>query len=57
MTRRRGKDSGRTKQSSGRPTRPKEGQRSKKTRDERPDQDKQRHNDPDAIQRDDMKTH
>jgi hypothetical protein len=57
MTRRRGNDSGRTKQKSGRPPQPTEMQRSKRTRDERPEREKQRQNDPDAIERNDTKSH
>lgn len=57
MTRRRGKDSNRGKQSAGTPPSPSEMQERKRSRGERPEREKQRQNDPDAIQRDELKSH
>jgi hypothetical protein len=57
MTRRRGRDSNRGKPTAGTPPRPTEMQARKRTRGERPSAEKQKQNDPDAIDRDDVKTH
>jgi hypothetical protein len=57
MTRRRGRDSNRGKPTAGTPPRPTEMQARKRTRGERSSAEKQKQNDPDAIDRDDVKTH
>jgi hypothetical protein len=57
MTRRRGKDSGRIVRGKGTPSRAGEKQAGKRARDDRPEREKQRHEDPDAIQRSDQKSH
>jgi hypothetical protein len=57
MTRRRGKDSYRGKQTAGTPQKPTEMQARKRSRDERPAAETQKQNDPDAIQRDERKSH
>jgi hypothetical protein len=55
MTRRRGKDSGRTKPGSGQ--RAGKAQRGKGARDERPDKEKPRQGEPGANDRNDTKAH
>jgi hypothetical protein len=58
MPRRRGKDSGKQKpRGAGTPPQPSEMQRRKAQRDERSEVESQRDRDPDAIDRDDLKSH
>ena len=57
MPRRRGKDSGKTTRKAGTPPKPSEMQRRKAQREERGEVEKQRQRDPDAIDRDDHKSH